>query len=385
MWRSRTIASRTDRDRAQLPAHRAGHGLKFRLMAAAGLAVGVGVVFGAAGVAACTPDSQLTAYMPDPVASGTVASPGVTGGTFVITTAQGPTVTVTVTGTTTYREQGVSAADLTDVVAGDVVKVWGTIPSAGNVTAAIVAISLPVTSGTVASPGVSGESFPVTTDKGVAVTIDVSAATTYREQGVSSPGLGNVAVGDHVTVSGLITSPGVVSAVSVSISLPVTSGTVASPGVTGSSFPVTTGGGATVTIDVTSSTAYREKGVGDSPGLDNVVVGDHVTVSGPVTSPGTVSAVTVNITLACAFGTVLAPGVTGSSFQIGAVSGGKGWNGGKDGKDEKAGTVTVDVTSATTYTEKGVTSPGLTDVAAGDHVTVLGTITTPGVHRCSQR
>ena len=172
MWRSRTTASRIDRDRAQAPAPRAGLGLRLRLVAGAGLAVGVGVVFGAAGVAACTPDPQLTAYMPGAAASGTVASPGVTGSTFVVTTAQGGTVTVTVTATTTYREQGVTSPDLSDVVTGDVVRVWGTIPSAGDVTASVVDISLPVTSGTVVSPGVSGDSFPITTDKGAAVTID---------------------------------------------------------------------------------------------------------------------------------------------------------------------------------------------------------------------
>ena len=39
----------------------------------------------------------------------------------------------------------------------------------------------------------------------------------------------------------------------------------------------------------------------------------------------------------------------------------------------KAGTVTVDVSSTTTYADRDVTSPTITDVTVGEHVAVFGT------------
>ncbi len=72
---------------------------------------------------------------------------------------------------------------------------------------------------------------------------------------------------------------------------PAAVGTVASVGT--SSFTVTAAGGSTVTVDVTSSTTYRDRGV-TSPTLADVKVGDRVAVFGTKTGT-TVAATSVGI------------------------------------------------------------------------------------------
>jgi len=72
-----------------------------------------------------------------PVAFGTVVATS-----FTTTTHGGSTVTVDVTATTTYRDEGVSSPSLATVTVGEKVAVFGT-EIAGNVTATSVAIGVP--------------------------------------------------------------------------------------------------------------------------------------------------------------------------------------------------------------------------------------------------
>jgi hypothetical protein len=81
--------------------------------------------------------------------------------------------------------------------------------------------SPPAAVGTVASVG--DGTFTLTTADKTTVTVNVSASTTYQDQGVTSPTIANVTVGEHVAVFGTDTSD-VVTATSVAIGEPPAGG-----------------------------------------------------------------------------------------------------------------------------------------------------------------
>jgi preprotein translocase subunit YajC len=165
-----------------------------------------------------------------PVAFGTVKSVG--DGTFTITARDGTTVTVNVSGATTYHDRAVTSPTIANVTVGAHVAVFGT-DTSNVVTATSVAIggpggdmtgpgrglggSPPVALGTVTS--VEDGTFTITTRDGKTVTVNVSGATTYHDRAVTSPTIANVTVGAHVAVFGTDTS-NVVTATSVAIGGP---------------------------------------------------------------------------------------------------------------------------------------------------------------------
>ncbi len=143
------------------------------------------------------------------------------------------------------------------------------------------------------------DTFTLTTQDKTTVTVNVGSTTTYRDPSVTSPTLANVTVGEHVAVFGTDTS-NVVTATSVAIgdppsggkgapggpggpggSPPAAMGTVASVGA--DTFTLTTQDKTTVTVNVGSTTTYRDPSV-TSPTLANVTVGEHVAVFGTDTS-----------------------------------------------------------------------------------------------------
>ena len=181
--------------------------------------------------------------------------------------------------------------------------------------------SPPTVVGTVATVGSS--SFTVKAKDGSTVTVDVSNSTTYRDRDVTAPTLTNVTVGEMVAAFGTKTAS-TVAATSVDIggpggggpgdagpggpggSPPAAVGTVATVGT--DSFTIKTKDGTTVTVDVSSSTTYRDRDV-TSPTLANVTVGEMV----------------------AAFGTKTANTVTATSVAIGEP-GGPGVHGGPGGR-----------------------------------------------------
>ncbi len=142
---------------------------------------------------------------------------------------------------------------------------------------------------------------------------------------------------------------------------PVAAGTVTSAPV-GNVFSIATRFGATVTVDVTATTVYAERGV-SSPTLDNVSAGELVAVFGSVAGT-TVTATEVNIWAPrCDRGRPVAAGIVTSapadgSFAIITISGARS---------------TVDVTGSTNYFERGVSGASLDDVVPGVLVAVFGT------------
>jgi hypothetical protein len=136
-------------------------------------------------------------------------------------------VTVDVPATTKFREPGQTSPGLGGVLVGDNVSVSGTQAGAGIVDALSVNVPLALDAGTVATPPPTGAtpptSFTITTAAGKTVTVEVSSTTTFHVLGQSSPGLGDVAVSDHVLVVGTQGGTGVVGATSVLI-LPASTG-----------------------------------------------------------------------------------------------------------------------------------------------------------------
>ncbi len=161
---------------------------------------------------------------------------------------------------------------------------------------------------------------------------------------------------------------------------PAAMGTVASVG--SNTFTITTKDDTTVTVNVSSTTTYRDAGE-SSPTLADVTVGQHVAV----------------------FGTETSDVVTAASVAIGNPpgGGGKGVPGEFPGGSPPAAmgtvasvgsntftittkddtTVTVNVSSTTTYRDAGESSPTLADVTVGQHVAVFGTETSDVVTAAS--
>jgi hypothetical protein len=225
--------------------------------------------------------------------------------TFTIKTRGGTLETVDVSGSTSYDERGVSSPSVTNVVAGDLVAAFGT-TSGTTVTASLVVIHTRfrhgfAAAGTVQTAPVgtnADNTFTIKTPGGAVETVDVSTSTTYSERGVTGPSIVDVASGDRVGVFGTV-SGSTVTASAVWIAAPpptpgtfATAGTVQSTPV-GDSFVIETCSHTQVTVDVTGTTTYEERGVADAS-LTDVKTTDDVAVFG-TTSGSTVTATEVVI------------------------------------------------------------------------------------------
>jgi Domain of unknown function (DUF5666) len=188
-----------------------------------------------------------------------------------------------------------------------------------------------------------------------AVTVEVSASTTYGEQGVTSPSLSNVLIGDRVTVDGSITSNNdVVDANHVQV-LPLLpndfDGTISSIG-TGTFVAMR--GNSPVNVDVSSQTTYSVGGVAAT--FSSLSEGDRIIVHGTSNTGGSiVNALQVDI---LGFGTLKFTATVSSvgpdSFIVRRIN----------------APITVQVSKKTSYSEHGVTSPSFSNVLAGERVTV---------------
>ena len=199
----------------------------------------------------------------------------------------------------------------------------------------------PTAVGTVKSVG--DGTFTITGQDGTTVTVDVGTTTSYFDPGVSSPTIANVKAGEHVAVFGTDSS-GTVTATRVAIGTPPAGGKGGPPGGHGApfgtsggpaggppaavgtvksvgngAFTITGQDGATVTVDVGTTTSYFDPGV-SSPTIANVKAGEHVAVFG-TDSSGTVTATRVAIGTPPAGGKGGPPGGPGGSRGHGAPSG----------------------------------------------------------------
>ena len=145
-----------------------------------------------------------------PAVGGTVAS--VSGTTVTVTTRDGGTSKVVLTGSTTYTLDG-EAATKDAVVAGVRIVARGTLASDGTLTATSVEIAPAMAAGTVKEKGTS--SLTLTTRDGSTVVVKVSSSTTYEVAGITSPTLADVKVGDVVMARGTKGSDGSLTATSI--------------------------------------------------------------------------------------------------------------------------------------------------------------------------
>ena len=246
--------------------------------------------------------------------------------------------------------------------------------------------------------------FTLTGHKGATFTVNVTGATTFFEQGVTTGSFANVCVGDVAFAKGDRTGM-TVAATKVFVSPPRRPpphtpsgafGTVAS--VNGSSattacgaaatagvFTVTGHKGATFTVNVTGATTFLEQGM-TGASFVNVCVGVTVFAKGTVTGT-TVDATNVAIAKARhqeehhhgVFGTVAS--VNGVST---AGACGTGTSGVFTVTGMKGGTITVNVGTSTKFRAFGVEPASFVNVCVGAKVGVEGdvsgtTVTAAGV------
>ncbi len=145
-----------------------------------------------------------------PTVGGTVAT--VSGSTVTVTTRDGSTAKVVLTGSTKYTLDG-QAATKDALVAGVRIVATGTLGSDGTLTATSVAIEPAAAAGTVKEKGTS--SLTLTIRDGSTVVVKVTSSTTYEVSGITSPTLADIKVGDVVMASGTKNADGSLSATSV--------------------------------------------------------------------------------------------------------------------------------------------------------------------------
>ena len=133
----------------------------------------------------------------------------ITSSGFKVTTRDGSVWTVTVNGTTTYGF-GQGTGSLSDVKAGEAVRVAGTVTADNQMTATNVRVAGDRAVGQVTAK--TADTITIKKRDGSSVTIHVSADTTYRVAGVDNADLGDVAVDMYVGVSGRARSDGSIDA-----------------------------------------------------------------------------------------------------------------------------------------------------------------------------
>ena len=147
--------------------------------------------------------------------------------------------------------------------------------------------------GHVATLGTQSFSLAVGSNKAATTeTVNVSSATTYHEPGVKGAGLADIVVGDKVRVTGQAAGAATMNAASVSVYMAKAVGKVTSLG--SQSFVLRTGRHASLTVNVSTLTSYREPKV-KAATFANVVVGEKAEVIGAQAIAGTVNAVWVFI------------------------------------------------------------------------------------------
>ena len=210
--------------------------------------VGVAIVFAVAGYfiahglsSSSAPTSATTPTLPPTrsqlpggtlggfAASGTVTSVDRSTGTFVVSEIGGSSVTVAVSGATTYESRAGTVSSFAQVVVGVRVAVRGS-TSNGAVAAKSVVVApasrfrggfggagAPGAFGSVASVDASTHSFTVTTRGGTTVVVDVSSSTKYANLSGSAASFAAVKVGSRVAATGTTTANGTVDATAVTI------------------------------------------------------------------------------------------------------------------------------------------------------------------------
>jgi hypothetical protein len=202
---------------------------------------------------------------------------------------------------------------------------------------------------------IDGSKLSLQTTDGWTRTIDATGAAITK--GGQTIALTDLKVGDQISFRESRQSDGPYKITSIQVSVPTASGTITEIG--SASVTITQAGGTSKTLALTGSTTYTEAGA--SVSRSALVVGARITAKGTVDSAGNFTATAVTIAPATVQGTVASK--TSTTIVVTTAAGKK---------------VTIDVSSATKYSVRGVSSPTLANVAVGDRIAAQGTLNADG-------
>ena len=295
------------------------------------------------------------------------------------TTTVAPTniiITVAVSSSTIYREPGMNPPGLGNVLVGDEVEVTGKwagsdtldahlvqIPLA-NITGIVTSISTAVAPTTTTTAATTTTVAPTTTTTAATTTTTAATTTTTDPSGHHWAGgrqgtYGNNSQTTTTTVAPTTTTTAATTTTTVA---PTTTTVVPNPPVISFVLTVTHSDlisfprGTSLTVDIPGPNVFREAWQ-DAPSWPGLLVGDNVKVRGTQQGTGVVDALSVNIPLARVSG-IVASLITGG-FTV-------------TPHNTNASTVTVYVSSSTSYKEPGTSSPNIGDVQDTDTVAVFG-------------
>ena len=209
---------------------------------------------------------------------------------------------------------------------------------------------------------VSGSTISATGRGGQAITVQVTASTTYSMAGASAA-LSDIQTGSMIAVrsaaaSGSGSSTGsTIAATSVTILLPVQGGVVT--GVRGSTLTVTGFDGATHTITVAASTRYQK--AGQAATLADIATGTSIAAEGTRNADGSLAAVWVTIQVPITHGQVTA--ASGTQYTV---------------SDRDRSTSTVVTTGSTTYSNADGTAATAAALKVGAEIDAEGSLSADG-------
>ncbi|HEV8516082.1 MAG TPA: DUF5666 domain-containing protein [Candidatus Limnocylindrales bacterium] len=197
--------------------------------------------------------------------------------------------------------------------------------------------------GQISVTAIDGSTVSLKTEDGWTRTITVTDSTRITK-GDQEIGLDELAVGDVVGLAQTRSDDGTYTVVAIEVVVPRLAGTVTA--VNDASFTITGRDGLQHTITTTDETAYR---LGRSEGSrSDVTIGARIVAAGETASDGSFTATTVTIVLPRVAGEVNA--IESDTITI-------------DRRGDA--TLTINVTSATTYDVAGVEDAGLDDISVG--------------------
>lgn len=205
-------------------------------------------------------------------------------------------------------------------------------------------------SGAITITAIDGTKLSLETENGWTRTIDAADATVT--EGGETVALSTLAVGDQVVFRETRNDDGTYAITAIAVVQPSVAGTIAS--VSGSTVTVTTRDGTSQKVTLTDATTYT---LGRSDATKSAVVaGVRIVARGSLGADGTLTADTVVVEPATAWGTVKATSATSITLTT---------------RDDE--TVVVTVTGTTTYAVEGVETATLADIEVGAVVVASGT------------
>jgi hypothetical protein len=202
---------------------------------------------------------------------------------------------------------------------------------------------------------IDGSKLSLETTDGWTRTIDTTGATITK--GSQTIALSDVKVGDQITFREARQADGTYKITTIQVQVPTAAGTVSSVG--SGSVTITQFDGSSKTLTLTGSTTYSQAGA--TVTTSALVVGVRISAQGTVDSAGNFTAAAVTITPADVLGKVTSK--TATTIVVTTTAG---------------KTVTVNISSATKYSVRGVATPTIADVAVGYRISAQGTLNSDG-------